>query len=607
MPYTGARRIESDWLDYRKLRGRHLKSNPNYDAGWHRPTALTAEKIWKLVARRLRLRLADLRPDHTWLQRDERAELTSQGKQALVVALDAAIIAGESGRMLTTNTIFDALAARWSDHYRNARENTPATCSWEMRDETLKASWHDFQLVGLRFDTLLHAAQRGCNGLYATKRIPKRGYTVIPTDKSSLWAKYRQIINADKEYRRGSKHPRLLLADESDESIPSGVDRGVEDGLDDEWAHKVAAEWAYNVPKPGRRSTKVIQRLEAARLYLHVPTFLKDVDELEKTVKQQHDNIKAEYAKLRTKRKRKSSRKSPLSPSRRKTIAILWQKYHAAHGPFMQLKDVRNQLQTIAADGGPDDGGFVQIRSGFYKLSNRRYQAKNFWPTEVTGRDYRSDLVAVAQSGGQITVDADGTQWRDAGHPALSSVTSRRGRWFRVAETGLENAYADKYDWLDPDWAGDRRPLVGVDVSASQIQLLAVFLGLQDLERDLAQQSFKKRSAELAWERHQNKEDEFKLPQGFEGPDDPKLQAAVKQAAMTHLYGSELKDVTHKLRVAPSQYGPGLGDAKNIERLLTDPQLNLNGILTGFLPACRRIGEIAFRRRVPRARLVRIP
>jgi len=43
-------------------------------------------------------------------------------QQSLVVTLDAAILAGEDGRMLTTNLVFDALAARWSDHYRTALE-----------------------------------------------------------------------------------------------------------------------------------------------------------------------------------------------------------------------------------------------------------------------------------------------------------------------------------------------------------------------------------------------------------------------------------------------------------------------------------------------------
>src|SRR6185436_20435993 len=43
-------------------------------------------------------------------------------------------------------------------------------------------------------------------------------------------------------------------------------------------------------------------------------------------------------------------------------------------------------------------------------------------------------------------------------------------------------------------------------------------------------------------------------------------------------------------------YGPGLGDADNIRRLLDDPQLGLDTIISRFLPACRTSVEIAHRR-----------
>jgi hypothetical protein len=61
--------------------------------------------------------------------------------------LDAVV----SGPTLSINTVFDALAARWSDHYRRAIAATAARPSWQMRLETLKASWHDLVLNGLAF------------------------------------------------------------------------------------------------------------------------------------------------------------------------------------------------------------------------------------------------------------------------------------------------------------------------------------------------------------------------------------------------------------------------------------------------------------------------
>jgi len=81
------------------------------------PSTKAAAAVFEVLVKAARQRrryprIGDLDP---W-----RAAGTMQ--QSLVVTLDAAILAGEDGRMLTTNLVFDALAARWSDHYRTALE-----------------------------------------------------------------------------------------------------------------------------------------------------------------------------------------------------------------------------------------------------------------------------------------------------------------------------------------------------------------------------------------------------------------------------------------------------------------------------------------------------
>lgn len=94
--------------------------DPEYHGGWYRPTQKTAEAVWELLAPRLRLKLDDLLLSPAIRLPDDK--LTA--KQALVVAVDAVVLAGQQGRMLTTNTVFDALARHWSDHYRWAIEHT---------------------------------------------------------------------------------------------------------------------------------------------------------------------------------------------------------------------------------------------------------------------------------------------------------------------------------------------------------------------------------------------------------------------------------------------------------------------------------------------------
>src|SRR5690348_10769551 len=116
------------------------------DAGWNRPDPATADAVLKLVAEPLRLTLSALLPTEDWfaqLDSDEIDAAATTVQRALVVALDTAILAGQTGRLLTQNLLFDALASRWSERYRTTIENTPATCSYEMRPETLRVAWRE--------------------------------------------------------------------------------------------------------------------------------------------------------------------------------------------------------------------------------------------------------------------------------------------------------------------------------------------------------------------------------------------------------------------------------------------------------------------------------
>jgi hypothetical protein len=89
-----------------------------------RPSAETAQAAWSLLVSATRRRRRYPRVGHLRLwQKPADAQL--------VVALDAAILAGEDGRMLTTNLVLDALAARWSDGYRQAVDDGPARISYD--------------------------------------------------------------------------------------------------------------------------------------------------------------------------------------------------------------------------------------------------------------------------------------------------------------------------------------------------------------------------------------------------------------------------------------------------------------------------------------------
>jgi hypothetical protein len=392
----------------------------------------------------------------------------------------------------------------------------------------------------------------------------------VARDDSQLLNKFLRLVAADPAYRRRHQDDfqRLLLADER---LPRR-----------RLARRVAGEWAYNVAKPGPRSLKLIQRLEAARFDLDVKAFMKEADRLEQAGKEARTARVQAYAQLR--KGAKLTRRRPRHT--RERLRRLWKAENTARAHFAQVESVREHLQELETAGRIEDG-YVEIKSGHYKIINRRYQPSHFWPVEVTGKDIDEELVEM--HGGD---DWEIEEWR---------TTSRRGRLFRAAATSSARSreIAQEEDPTYPrEWLGDRQPLTGIDVSSSQLQMLAVFLGLKDLETEVTRRSFKEWFAEYAWHRDCTRTDAFKLPRRegvkrYDKPDDPRLKEAAKKAVMTYLYGSKPGRIAFRLNDDPDTFGPGLGDAENITRLINGPKL-LQPILTTFLPACRTIADRAF-------------
>ncbi len=103
------------------------------------PTVSTAERVWDLLKPHLAaasFTLEDFLPkDPKDLSENERCAVERTAKRALVVVLDVFVTAGarhetfktekdQRGGMVTFNHVFDALASRWSSHFRE----TQATC-----------------------------------------------------------------------------------------------------------------------------------------------------------------------------------------------------------------------------------------------------------------------------------------------------------------------------------------------------------------------------------------------------------------------------------------------------------------------------------------------
>jgi hypothetical protein len=624
MPYTGTRRIEEARRTYREHQARHHEKHPDYVNGWPRPCPETAADTWQtLIEAGARLRLGDLLPDY-----DRPAPEPGVAQQALCVALDAAIQAGEDGRMLTDNLVFDVLARRWSDHYRKAREDGPARISYEMSAEVLKASWHDLRLNDVRVETLLPLVHHGC-GLYVAKRSAGSGYTVELTEETAaLREAFIKTLNRDKvrggRYRRHGSHPRLLLAEETPDDADEVIDVvDTDDGDNTETtaAYKVVAGWAYNVAEVGDKSRRTIQRLQATQLYLNQEEFLEECKRLEDRRGEIDVKLWDEYrvdvtkstveprvawtvidagtgeprpGRLHSARERavkKAKWKCRKDAEAVKAIDALVAEYDKVNGQFLQMRGVRDQLAEI-----DDEREEIKVRSRFYKLSNRRYQSRDFWPTEVSGKKSTEQTVVVGEY-----------EELDGRPVELKRTTSRRGRFFRIdASVSREERerlerWAERADEIIPaGLLADRQDLVSVDVSGSQIQILAVFLGLRDLEKKLRTIPYKELAARRAWARHEDHSDQFKLPKPgprgqYDGPEDPLLREAAKKAITAYFYGGAPWKIADTLATSPEEFGPGFGSRQNLELFLTDTELGGHEIDFWFKPTCQLVARNACR------------
>src|SRR5262249_30202715 len=156
----------------------------------------------------------------------------------------------------------------------------------------------------------------------------------------------------------------------------------------------------------------------------------------------------------------------------RQSDKVIGQACHL-RGPMMQLLDL-----VRAGKLGRDEE--VAIRTRYAKLSNRRFQARDFWFSEVSGK-------AATEIAEPIDVQHYEDDYGNEIEVETDRVASRRGRLFRVPASRS----ADEREWIekqysDPDYAGvptdDIQDLVGVDVSGSQIQIYAILLGLRKLD-----------------------------------------------------------------------------------------------------------------------------
>jgi hypothetical protein len=163
------------------------------------------------------------------------------------------------------------------------------------------------------------------------------------------------------------------------------------------------------------------------------------------------------------------------------------------------------------------------IRSRFFRGANRRYHALNFGP-ERSPKDFRERWFSM-----DVAIPDKDEFGYDIGQVHIGKAPART----------TSGCYIER------------------DITVSQIQTLAVFLGLDELERlaTATNPTLKEWLAEQLWTRHQTTEGGV-LADGYAGPKDPRLIAFAKKHLM-RFYGGALGKIIRECGEEPEKYGPG--------------------------------------------------
>jgi len=506
------------------------------------PTDPTADFVWSLLEGQVPPALmADLIP---------KPEHIRTAKQSLVVALDCAVALGDRGAMLTKNALFDALAHRWSPAFQEARRRG-ARVSYDMKRETIERAMRELLIAGVRFDALWKIVTRpestsGLNRLFSVRRAGGKGhalgYSVDLTVDSTLLAEFERAIEHDEQYRRQPQPWPLLLAEN--------------------WApsrrrtrQQVCEEQPYNVVNLGEGSERVLSILEGARVKFDVETFRAD-----------YEAKRALYL-----RSRAEPYRVDRTPDERR-------QYRKLKGFVEGWRRLYRQTETIpveTVDMGPyEPPGKVPrrvwIRSRFSRGLNRRYHAVNFWP-ERAPKEFRA-------------------------------------RWFSLPAHVPETDYTtpgngphepEEHETVPAHTAPGR--YVERDIVTSQVQTLAVFLGLRDLEARAVSKhpKLKEWLADRLWAQHLESGGRL-LAKGYASADggyDEKLVSFAK-AHLMHFYGGRLSGIVRKCGKDATKYGPGWQTGRGGVTEAVDHATEFfvalpewTNALTIFHAACRKLAE----------------
>jgi hypothetical protein len=591
-------------------------------AGVRLPRPASAVAVWRLVRGPLKVRrMAALASTAHGLSSAVKSVLKLRALQSLVIAVDYAVQAGRDGRMFTANGYVEALAERWSESYRRTRDTHGTGRLADFKPETVRAIREELIGSGVPLAKLWRAIRGGVPDLYALGApIRNKGRRVSLEDDDGvappLLAKLDTILDADTRYRRDRvRGPRLLLA--ADPMPPRKI------------AQRVAGERPFDIMHIGPTTEHTLKFLESARAWLHVPELLADIDRVEAAcASSRWSAIKRSWnaalpvvvAQAGLDVPRKAPKRAPADvrfwneverrlfwKARKAFIGRTWREYlaHGNHqserarynslkGRLASMTAIRDQLR----ERGVLDHEYVELKSSFYKHRTRRFQTVNVWPSEASSGDATVEPLTPEMQEAMVRARAplppaitsafpslrDSTRMQYDHGVALPTVFAvpQRVRWFKAP--AWFNPEFDKESEWDPS---EHEWFAGHDISGSQAQILAVFMGLHDIEKQLRETPFKKLVARSARVLHE--EGKLRLPD--EMLENAGLLEETGKLAMPLLYGATDRNLALKMQRDPEKYGPGLDAAALAVLFRGTPIIEK---LRLFLAVCEEVGAAAY-------------
>ena len=609
-----------DRAEYSQRKLLHLKEKGSrYEQRFNRPTDETVNKIWDRIKSHLP---KDIESSKTGISmpirkdagEEERNDLIKAAKQAFVITLDTFVLAGDNNKHVTYNEVFDSLCRAYSDHYhddkflaKSARDMSGAS-SYQCRRDMLvngvdvNKLWK-FVRGWSKNDCDLHhnplftwvketVWDRGKFKSRTTVELrppehsedPKKG---TPTHTEIL-EDFKELLIADSQYPRNQqKHVEIWFADHDTETkfrTPTKFE--------------VCYDLPYNEVLLGDRSKRLLEIQWDTRLLFDVSAFKDDYSSASDRMSECRAKLIRQYD-FDPNPHPSDDRTKGLSPKehrykRLKQILdanVLDQdevNENEVRG-FLELLDEYDQADRFAKTFGhvneqvEGKDGFPPIRSAFYRTRNRRYQPEHLWPVYVSNRD--EERISEDDPPHESEIEDQETYRQrtpnDVSPPKLEvkGRESYRYRWFKAK---------------DPE--GNPCDLKGLDISSSQVQIIAALMGIEELEsKSMGRfgRPFKRFLAESVWNQHSSKKDDLSLKTidkavsdlrekekkrkekgqyeiaarihlgrsrlrgNYKCANDERLVELVKLLMLRTLYGGNLSRIVYAQEDDPVTYGPG--------------------------------------------------